>query len=79
MIEGVGSLSIITAPSGDADINEVGHLSCFFKNGESFYSNLDSIEGCEPTILGVNQFNNSLSNIIISTNPTTNSCRLDHI
>ncbi len=49
-VEGVGSLSIINAPSGLPDINGVGHLSCFFKQGELFYTNLDSISGCSPTL-----------------------------
>ena len=47
-VEGVGSLSIITAPSGDPDIDGVGRVACVFKNGESFYSDLDIIDECEP-------------------------------
>jgi len=47
-VEGVGSLSIITAPSGDPDINGVGRVACVFKNGESFYSDLSIIDECEP-------------------------------
>ncbi|MCH2022808.1 MAG: T9SS type A sorting domain-containing protein [Saprospiraceae bacterium] len=50
-IEGVGSLSLINAPSGFPDVNGVGKLSCFFKNGNLFYSNLDSTTSCNPTIL----------------------------
>ena len=50
-VEGVGSLSIINAPSGYPDINGAGQLSCFFKEGDLFYTNLDSIAGCSP-ILG---------------------------
>lgn len=49
-VEGVGSLSMINAPSGFPDINGVGHLSCFFKQGDLFYSNLDSISGCSPVL-----------------------------
>jgi len=49
-IEGVGSLSIINAPSGLPDINGAGHLSCFFKQGNLFYTNLDSISGCSSTL-----------------------------
>ena len=49
-VEGVGSLSIINAPSGLPDINGVGHLSCFFKQGNLFYTNLDSISGCSPSL-----------------------------
>ncbi|MBW2938181.1 T9SS type A sorting domain-containing protein [Aureisphaera sp. CAU 1614] len=47
-VEGVGSLSIITAPSGDPDIDGVGRVACVFKNGESYYSDLDIIDECEP-------------------------------
>ncbi len=50
-IEGVGSLSLLNAPGGEPNINGVGHLSCFFKNGELFYSNLDSIDACKPNII----------------------------
>ncbi|NND63582.1 MAG: T9SS type A sorting domain-containing protein [Flavobacteriaceae bacterium] len=46
-IEGIGSMSIINAPGGDPDINGAGHLSCYFKDGVSVYSNLDSISSCE--------------------------------
>ncbi|MDA8650540.1 hypothetical protein N9L39_00365 [Flavobacteriaceae bacterium] len=49
-IEGVGSLSLINAPSGFPDINQVGALSCFFKNGIPFYTNLDSISSCAPLL-----------------------------
>jgi hypothetical protein len=76
-IEGAGSLSIINAPSGDPDINGSGHLSCFYKNGDYFYANLDSIDSCEPTIiLNINESNYPLSNIIVSTNNILNSCHL---
>ena len=49
-IEGLGSLSLINAPGGDPDINNVGSLSCFFKNGTPFYTNLDSIDACDPVL-----------------------------
>lgn len=52
-IEGLGSLSIINAPGGFPDINQAGELSCFFKDEELFYSNLDSIDACEPIHLGL--------------------------
>ncbi|MFT5878454.1 MAG: hypothetical protein ACI8SA_002321 [Dokdonia sp.] len=79
-VEGAGSLSLINAPSGEPDINDVGHLSCFFKNGESFYANLDSIEACEPTIvLDMNEYYYPLDEIIVSTNHNTNHCKLDNI
>jgi Secretion system C-terminal sorting domain len=53
-IEGVGSLSMVTAPGGYPNINEVGHLSCAFKNTERIYENLDSITSCEAAILRIN-------------------------
>lgn len=49
-IEGLGSLSLINAPGGEPDINNVGSLSCFFKNGDPFYTNLDSIDACNPVL-----------------------------
>lgn len=49
-IEGLGSLSLINAPGGEPDINNVGNLSCFFKNGDPFYTNLDSIDACNPVL-----------------------------
>ena len=52
-VEGVGSLSLINAPGGFPDINAAGQLSCFFKNAELFYSNMDSISKCEPLILNI--------------------------
>ncbi len=64
-VEGVGSLSIINAPSGDPDINGAGHLSCFFKEAELFYANLDSISGCEPLILGLKDPKQELQNVEI--------------
>jgi hypothetical protein len=45
-IEGIGGKSLINAPGGEANINGAGQLSCFFKNDELVYSNLDSISGC---------------------------------
>lgn len=49
-IEGVGSLSMITAPGGKADINGAGKLSCLFKNNDLVYENLDSISGCQSVM-----------------------------
>ena len=55
-VEGVGSLSMINAPGGHPDINNVGLLNCFFKNAELFYSNLTpEVTVCEPTILSLLQ------------------------
>ena len=51
-VEGVGSLSMINAPGGYPNINGVGLLNCFFKNGTLFYSDLTpEVTVCEPTIL----------------------------
>ncbi len=46
-VEGVGSLSILTAPGGNPNFDEVGELSCSFKDGVSFYSNLERLNDCE--------------------------------
>lgn len=79
-IEGAGSLSIITAPSGHVDINKVGHLSCFYKEGVSFYTNLDSIDACEPTIiLNTDAFHSPFSDVIISTQSSTNQLLLMNV
>lgn len=57
-IEGVGSLSMINAPSGVADINGTGKLSCMFKDNELVYQDLDSISACVQT-LSNNSFENT--------------------
>ena len=76
-IEGLGSLSLITAPSGFPDINGVGQLSCFFKEAELFYSDLDSISTCEPIILGLDSINNSLDEVEVLT-LVSNDCTLNN-
>jgi hypothetical protein len=45
-IEGMGSKSLINAPAGEVNINAAGQLSCFFKNSNLVYSQLDSISSC---------------------------------
>lgn len=75
-IEGVGSLSIINAPGGHPDINEVGHLSCFFKNTEAFYANLDSIDDCIPLVLEIKKHN--LEEVIASKQTNSNICKLSN-
>lgn len=75
-VEGVGSLSLINAPGGEPDINNAGQLSCFFKNSDLFYADLDSIQGCvanyylgvEEVAVGVLSIfpNPSKGNIMIS-------------
>lgn len=49
-VEGIGSLSLINSPTGEADINIFGKLSCAFKNNMLFYENLDSIKSCESRL-----------------------------
>ena len=75
-IEGLGSLSIINAPGGYPDINAVGNLSCNFKNEELFYSNLDSIDVCEPIHLGLIQPIQNLNEVEIYT--TEEICYLNN-
>lgn len=45
-VEGMGSKSLINAPAGEVNINAAGQLSCFFKNSNLVYSQLDSISSC---------------------------------
>lgn len=45
-VEGAGSLSLINAPGGTPDVNGTGKISCFFKNDQLFYSQLDSTNEC---------------------------------
>jgi len=75
-VEGVGSLSIINAPGGYPDINEVGHLSCFFKDAEAFYANLDSIDDCIPLVLKTKKYN--LEEVIVSKQTYSNYCVLNN-
>ncbi|MBK5212842.1 MAG: T9SS type A sorting domain-containing protein [Flavobacteriaceae bacterium] len=75
-IEGLGSLSLINAPGGHPDINAVGNLSCFFKNTEAFYVNLDSIDDCLPLVLGIKK--NNLDNVIASKKTNSNNCILSN-
>jgi hypothetical protein len=50
-IEGMGSLSIINAPSGAANIDEVGIVTCFFKNGDLFYHDANGWgDNCAATL-----------------------------
>lgn len=63
-IEGAGSLSLINAPGGNPDINGVGQLSCFFKNTEVFYSDLEFVDDCIPLHLGLKS--NNLNDVVVS-------------
>ena len=49
-VEGVGSLSIVTAPGGEPNFDNVGELCCSFANGENIYSNLEHISSCDGTL-----------------------------
>ncbi|WP_310991959.1 T9SS type A sorting domain-containing protein [Aequorivita marina] len=73
-VEGVGSLSLINAPGGKPNINAAGHLSCFFKNTEVFYANLDSIDDCIPLHLQVK--NNKLQDLVLSKQNNSDECVL---
>ena len=48
-VEGVGSLSLINAPGGEPDQNNVGSLTCFFKDGNSFYNVNKGKPECQST------------------------------
>lgn len=45
-VEGLGSLSMITAPGGNPDFFGVGQISCFFKENELIYTDLEVIDEC---------------------------------
>ncbi len=76
-IEGVGSLSLINAPGGLNDINDAGHLSCFYKNGISHYTQLDSIGDCTPVQALGNIDYNIKSDINIYPLPTYGSINIE--
>jgi hypothetical protein len=65
-VEGVGSLSLINAPGGEPNFDEAGELSCFFKEGNLFYSNTERVGNCDST-LGLSNINNDLNALKIST------------
>ncbi len=78
-IEGIGSLSIVTAPGGNPDINGIGHLSCHFKgaNSDLIYSNLDSITACTPLYdLSKNPFEESLDRVVLNNSIVSDFCHL---
>lgn len=69
-IEGSGSQSLINAPGGLPDINQVGKLSCHFKSGVLAYTDLDSINECIETYnLTESQIETDAINIIAFPNP----------
>lgn len=57
-IEGMGSLSMINAPSGNPDYFSAGRIGCFFKENELFFSAIDSVyvNDCIPIILETETF-----------------------
>lgn len=71
-IEGIGSVSLINAPSGEPNINGVGQLSCAFKDVALYYSNLDSITECEPLLLSVNEASQNKTEISLVSLPDSN-------
>jgi hypothetical protein len=77
-IEGLGSLSLINAASGDPNISAVGELSCMFKDYEQFYSNLDSISGCNPLNLSVSEIIDSYPEIELFSQSERNRFLLTH-
>ncbi len=66
--EGIGSLSLINCAGGTPDLNDVGALSCYFLDGQSVYSNLDSIAACQPTHF-LNTIQNEVDQLEIYPNP----------
>lgn len=75
-VEGVGSLSMINAPGGEPDLFGGGRLSCFFKNGQLFYSDIEAtgLESCEPEILNIP--NNKVTDKALVINNTPHSVLL---
>ncbi|MEM0516882.1 T9SS type A sorting domain-containing protein [Aequorivita flava] len=73
-VEGAGSLSLINAPGGFPDLNEVGALSCYFKNRDVFYANLDSIDDCTPVFMDIKK--NNLEEVVLTTPNNSKSCML---
>lgn len=77
-VEGVGSLSLINAPSGQPDINDAGTVSCFFKDNNLIYSNLDSIQGCVADHYLSTPINHKIE-ITVAPNPTTGNILIDGV
>ena len=71
-VEGVGSLSLINAPGGDPNVNSAGRVACMFKDGVSFYADLDIIEDCEDIILDKPQIQTTINNTKVISSPIVN-------
>src|SRR5690606_34695613 len=67
------SLSLINAPGGFPDINQVGIVTCFFKNGELFFS---KVEDCEPMVLGILQ--STLNKVNVTTLIKEGECKISN-
>lgn len=75
-VEGCGSLSLINAPGGNPDFNGVGQLSCYFKNRDAFYTNLDSIDDCTPVYMDIKK--NNLEEVGLSKLNNSETCLLNN-
>ncbi|MGB3344053.1 MAG: T9SS type A sorting domain-containing protein [Aequorivita sp.] len=75
-VEGIGSLSIITAPGGDPDFFGVGELSCFFKENELFYTNLEVVEECVSVLSVSNK--SALEEVVLSKPANGTVCYLNN-
>lgn len=76
-VEGVGSISLVNASSGQPDFNGNGQLNCFFKNSTAFYVDLDSIDSCEPVyVLGMTELGKLDSEWTLYPNPVSNELKL---
>jgi len=71
-VEGVGSLSLINAPGGDPDVHSAGRVACMFKDGVSFYADLNIIEDCEDIILDKPSIQSTINNCKIISSPIVN-------
>lgn len=49
-VEGVGSLSMITAAAGTPDYDETGQVACFWKDQSLFYHDPSRLEKCESVL-----------------------------
>lgn len=75
-VEGVGSLSLINAPSGIPDVNEAGRVGCMFKNGISYYADLTIVDSCEATILAAQDTSFDTTKIKVIKKATLNAFKI---
>lgn len=69
-VEGVGSLSIVTAPGGDPNFFGVGEVSCFFKGNDLFYTNLEILDECN-SVLSAKSKSSMEEMVLFKPNPGT--------